>query len=432
MCSSPAQVRPAELLQQSTQKWQQSSIALWRRSTTVLSHSRNKCHQTTVEAWHRSADTWVNSKTRCRQSTADVLVKSANKWHQTAERFYQNSIHAEAKNEGKLVEQPSEERASPTSTRPTPSPTSSHSSQSPTSPTSPSSSSPIRQSQQAPSPSKMDVSMSHMVETKKSIDVSEITLEKQVLETINLTDQILYRAASAKQLKEFKPELLGEIEYNWIFATISDAGNAARDLAKFVEPYRLELLKHKGKLKSSTRKRWILKDSQLALERRSRLDLFQERLERSINHLTGDITPPMSPRRSNDAVLAELPQESRSARMSSTEVPNETRVTSSSYAELPARSSHDSDPASGVAELPGDGPQTQLMPLNPVPRIIVTQAPGEMMLDRAELPDHEQYMYEAYELDGTLHWDETRDNIRMQQSESLANIVAKMDLNRTR
>ncbi|KAJ6119545.1 hypothetical protein N7523_003825 [Penicillium sp. IBT 18751x] len=395
-----------------------------------------------MEAWHRSADTWVNSKTRCRQSTADVLVKSANKWHQTAERLYQNPIRSEARNEGKLVEQPSEERASPISTRPTPSPTSphpsqsptsSHSSQSPTSPTSSSSSSPIRQSRQAPSPSKMDMDMSHMVETKKSIDVSEITLEKQVLEIINLTDQVLYRAASAKQLKEFKPQLLGEIEYNWIFATISDAGNAARDLAKFVEPYRLELLKHKGKLKSTTRKRWILKDSQLALERRSRLYLFQERLDRAINHLTGDITPPMSPRQYNDAVTAELPpQESCSAQMSSTEVPRETRVPSSSYAELPARSSHDSDPASGVAELPGDGPRTQVMPLNPVPRIIVTQAPGEMILDRAELPDHEQYMYEAYELDGTLHWDETRDNIRMQQSESLANIVAKMDLNRTR
>lgn len=260
--------------------------------------------------------------------------------------------------------------------------------------------------------------LSHMMETNTSIDFSQMTLEKQMLELINLTDQVLYQAASAKQQKEFKPELLGEIEYNWIFSTISDADNAARDLAKFVEPYRLGLLKHKGKLKSTTRKRWISKDYQLALEKRSNLDLCQQRLDRAINHLTSDITPPISPEQWVRSVLAELPTETRDA--------------PPSYAELPSPSSCYSDSTSSFAELPGDWPQIRLMSLTPLPKIIVTQPPDEMMLDCFELPDHEQYMNEAYELNETLYWDETRDSIRMQQSESLANIFAKMDLNRTR
>ncbi|KAJ5309753.1 uncharacterized protein N7443_002214 [Penicillium atrosanguineum] len=272
------------------------------------------------------------------------------------------------------------------------------------------------------------------METSTSTDFSQTTPEKQVLEIINLTDQVLYQAASAKQLKDFKPELLGEIEYNWIFSTISDADNAARDLAKLVEPYRLEILKCKGKLKSTTRKRWAIADSQLALEKRSRLGRFKNRLDRSIKHLTGDITPPTSPQQCDGVVYAELsPRESHQQGDSITiaELPANTHDDPPFYDELPARLTYKSDSALSFAELPGDWPQVQLMPLTPIPKIIVTQPPDEIMLDRLDLPDHEQYMYEAYELDGTLYWDEIRDNIRMQQSESLAGIVAKMDLNRT-
>jgi hypothetical protein len=272
--------------------------------------------------------------------------------------------------------------------------------------------------------------MGHMAEATASNKSSQMTPEKQVLNIIDSTDQVLYQAASAKQLKAFEPELLGEIEFNWVFSTISDADNAARDLAKLVEPYRLEILKHKGKLRSASRKRWTLEDSQLALEQQSRLALFQSRLERAVNHLTGDITPPISLEQVNGTVIVDLGPSDFPHRTILAELPTESYDAPPFHTELPARSSSDSDCASSLAELPGDFSPVRLTSSAPVPRIIVTQPPDEMMLDHLEMPNHEHYMCETYEMDGTLHWDETRDNIRMQQSESLANIVAEMDLNR--
>lgn len=280
----------------------------------------------------------------------------------------------------------------------------------------------------------MNTDMGHMVEATASNNLLQMTPEKQILNIIDLTDQVLYQAASAKKLKSFEPELLGEIEFNWIFSTVSDADNAARDLAKLVEPYRLEILKHKGKLRSASRKRWTLEDSQLAIEQQSRLALFQSRLERAVNHLTGDITPPISPEQSDGTVIAELCPSDFPHRTILAELPTESYDAPPFHAELPARlsSDSDSDSASSLAELPGDWSPVRLTSLVPVPKIIVTQPPDENMLDYLEISIPEQCMYESYEIDGTLHWDETRNSIRMQQSESLANIVAKMDLNRNK
>jgi hypothetical protein len=53
-----------------------------------------------------------------------------------------------------------------------------------------------------------------------------------------------------------------------------------------------------------------------------------------------------------------------------------------------------------------------------------------MMSDHLEIPDEEQFIHESRGMDETVYWDQTLDSIRIQQSESLSNIVAKMELTR--
>lgn len=254
-----------------------------------------------------------------------------------------------------------------------------------------------------------------------SINIPEITQktpEKQILKLLNWTDQVVYQASQARRLSNSQAESLGEIEYNWINSTISDADNAARGLAKLVEPYRLDMLKHKGKMKSANRKRWTLEDAQLARERLSGLTLFQSRLNRAVDHVKGVISPPESPQEIDGNIVAELPAE--------------TRENPPPYVEHPCEpSSFESQSTTIVAELPENSPVNVGSP-TPLPKIIVTQPPDEIMLDHTESPDEGQINLENHEMDEALYWDQTRNSIQIQQSESLSNIIAKMELTRVK
>lgn len=54
------------------------------------------------------------------------------------------------------------------------------------------------------------------------------------------------------------------------------------------------------------------------------------------------------------------------------------------------------------------------------------------MIDHAESPGEGQANHESHEMDETLRWDQTRNSIQMQQSESFSNIIAKMELTRVK
>lgn len=407
LSSTTMQTRLGDLRQQSVNKWQLSSMDLWHRSASALSDSKDRCHQTTMEAWHRSADTWVHSKTRCRRSTANILNRSATKLNETSDRFYRHSPASGRICEGNKEEVTPELGENTTSTSPTQYSQHTH-------------------SPESPQPSQAFRSSAHteadwMEPKHASINIPGITQktpEKQILKLLNWTDQVVYQASQARRLSNSQAESLGEIEYNWINSTVSDADNAARDLAKLVEPYRLDMLKHKGKMKSANRKRWTLQDSQLARERLSGLNLFQGKLNRAVDHLKGIICPLESPREIDGDIVAELPAE--------------TRENPPPYVGLPCEpSSFESQSTTIVAELPENSLVNVGSP-TPLPKIIVTQPPDEILFDHTESADEEQVNHESHEMDEALYWDQTRNSIQMQQSESFSNIIAKMELTRVK
>ncbi|OQD75146.1 hypothetical protein PENDEC_c008G02007 [Penicillium decumbens] len=247
-----------------------------------------------------------------------------------------------------------------------------------------------------------------------TLENTQKTPEEQIRGLLDWTDRVVHQASQAKQLKDTQAESLGEIEHNWISSTICDADNAARDLTKLVEPYRLDMLKHKGKMKAANRKRWSLGDSQLAREKLSELTQSQSRLNRVCNHLQGVRNLPKTPIQGCDGeTVAEPPIEI--------------------FEFLPSfpceASSFESHSTTIVAEL-DTSPVVRIGSPVSLPKIIVTRPPDEITLDHVEISDEEQPSQESHEIDDALYWDETRNSIRMQQSESLSDIVAKMELTR--
>lgn len=196
----------------------------------------------------------------------------------------------------------------------------------------------------------------------------------------------------------------------------------------------MDLGKNKGKLNSANRKRWRMQDGPRAQQKAYRLLVYQGRLEKVMRHL-GDLTEATaSPHeeRSIDAVV-ELPLNDQVDAVAELP-PNHLVVELESLpvAELPAESDvGDSRTGSVLAELPCE--PVDLTPLKPVveteslPRIIVTQSPTYSESDRVGSPVIDQCGYESQAINETMAWKQTRNDIRLQQSQSLANIVAEME-----
>lgn len=259
-----------------------------------------------------------------------------------------------------------------------------------------------------------DPSTSYAIQTPNGHD----SAEEQIRDILNLTDQVMYQANHTMQLKTSKSYLLGEIELDWINSTILEASSAARDLAKLVEPYRLDMLKRKGKMRSAHRKSWSLVDYQSACERFSGLMVHREKLEIVSKHLQGvSELKQHSSNESSGEVVAELP---------------ETVEPCSSVMELhsePASTTPQSDTT--LVELPGKSPISKSQSLQPVPKIIVTQAPDDPLSEDMEGFETEIFTHEDEETSDAPYWEQTCDSIRPQQSESLSDIVAKMESTRS-
>ncbi|KAJ5085773.1 hypothetical protein N7532_010544 [Penicillium argentinense] len=456
--SSDTQSRPGEQVQQSTNKWQQSTKDLWRRSTQVWSDSKDKCHQSTMEAWHRSSDslanskqryqqstaeawhrstnTWVDSKTRCRQSTADMLNRSATKLYQSTDRLQrlpQTSNKAIESNAIKHRASKSVESLSTLSRQPSPSIQTSPQNTQPQSYTSPPSSEATQSPQSGPS---SESSQSTQSPSEASTDTALPKYdmidpfskgqkqEQQIRQLLNMTDQTFFQIHQAKQLRNSKSALLGEIEHNWINSIITDALHVGQDLAKLVEPHRLDMAKRKGKITSANRKRWKIEDCQKAQEKQSRLILHQDRLSRVFTHLR-DLTESQKTSPDSEQGKEEDIAELGTSETSIPELSGDSQFVSPvAPAELPS----DPIPTTVIAELPGDSALVVANPTPQIPKIIITQTPGDVSVEylgSPDTPDHASH--ETNELDEILAWRHARNDVRSQQSTSLSNIIARMD-----
>ncbi|KAJ5157305.1 uncharacterized protein N7482_008405 [Penicillium canariense] len=445
--------RPGELWQQSATKWQQSTMDAWHRSTAVWHDSKDRCHQSTMEVWHRSADSWNQSKTICRQSTAGLLARSANRIYQSTDRFQQLAALEPQTEQRRPTVQVAQASAPsittaiqfaevPQATQPpelAPSPEApklsqwEKSTQSPQSQYSPISSvSSPSASPQSPSETGTDSTASSPL----SIDLSirKRRPDGQIRGLLGFTDHVSTQVKEAKRLRDSKSTHLGEIERNWVNSTIADADDSAQELADLLELCRSDMAKRKGrgKISSANRKRWKLRDYRLAEERQSRLIRHQCRLDRVLNHLQNLKIPHevLIPEHIKESA-AELSVTEPTAR-SAVELPNDTTLESPpAMAELPSSQAIITrKPVPVLAELPGESTIIRIKPAKDIPKVIVTNTPDGSSFTLIGSPDTPHSTYESKEMNELLSWKQTRNDIRLQQSESLSQIISKMENNR--
>jgi hypothetical protein len=457
--------------QQSTTKWQQSTTEALRRSASAWHESKDRCHQTTMEAWHKSADSWNHSKHMCRQSTAGMLARSANRIYQSTDRLQHMNLlehHADqmqpateqspkpgdlaTENISQTSTSPQAEQSAETRSLPEASKSSNpeRSTPSPPSQSYPVSSisSPSTQSPQSPSETGTDSTASSSLSVDLSI--KRRRPDEQIRGLLKFTDHVSSQVHKAKRLRDSKSSQLGEIEHNWINSTIVDADDSARELADLLELCRLDMAKRKGKgkISSANRKQWKLQSRGRAEEKQSRLVRYQSRLDRVLNHLE-------NLKMRQETSVQELARESaaelsvaETIAKSAVELPNDTLH--DSVAELP--SSVSPKPKTSVAELPSSSGTIMRKPVpilaelpgdsgvciqptqtaRNIPKIIVTNTPDESFFTLVGSPDTPNGTHESRELNELLSWKETRNSIRLQQSEALSKIVSDMDSSRSK
>ncbi|KAJ6102201.1 hypothetical protein N7486_004628 [Penicillium sp. IBT 16267x] len=444
--------RPAELWQQSTNKMQRSTTDIWRRSTNLWYDSKDKCHQTSMEVWHRSADSWTNSKEKYHQNTVNAWHRSTGSWTNSMTRCLQSTDKSTTSanklqttgNEKKIENETTIASATlGTSTPPAPAEPAfqpSHTSIFPYSPGSLGSpgltrSLPSSQTMQyipysKPSPRSRSQSESDTNSTSSSSLSIDLDIDKknaadqQTKDLIELSKRIDTDLGQAKRLRDSKSAQLGEIEHNWINSTITDAKDANQEMTQILDFYRLVAEKRKGKLNSSSRKRWRTQDCQRVREKYPRLVLHQSRLEKVLIHLTTtmSVSPDISPEEPTWGSLSTLPLCEATVK-SFVELPVEYEIAASLpvIAELPSEQAL-------IGELPAVSSTIKRNRMLPVPKIIVTQVVEDLLADQKRSKEMDEYSnYENKEMDEMMAWEKTRNDIQMQQSESLARIFAEME-----
>lgn len=437
--------RSTDSLSNSQSRCQQGTTDAWRRSSNSLSNSKDRCHQSTMDLWQRSSNTWKNSKTRCRQSTAEMLSRSAIKLYQSTDRLHKSPYASDRalENSNQSTQASKSNPSLPSSlhrnslpaesfsqctqfSQPSTSPNPSQDSQPPQYSTLPKSPQNSQSSQSSPS---SDTSTDSMPPKYQIIDPSsdDKSQDQQIRELLNMTDHTFFRLHQAKQLRNSKSVLLGEIEHNWINSTITDAQRTGQDLAKLVEPHRLDMAKRKGKITAANKKRWKLEDCQKACEKQASLILHQDRLDKVFTHLQNIVTteeetsPELSPNsvESHPDTIPEL---------EATKPPLAELIGDAEFIPAPAELPSDSNPETIIAELPCDSPILRAKPVQPVPKIIITRTPEDISVEyigSPTTPDHSKN--ETNEMNEVIAWKQTRNDVRLQQSASLSNIIADMD-----
>ncbi|CAG8164883.1 unnamed protein product [Penicillium nalgiovense] len=199
-------------------KLQRSTRELVGRSTAIWDNSKYRCHQSTMEIWHKSADTLNDSKDRCHQSVKLMLYRSVSKWNQSADQ-----LHRVARIEDTTQYVPARDEKTQEQT-----PTQYH----------PQSRFYSPQSTASP-PNPKTTSLSTKAASIKSTSASGLSLSLEQIRVFHeATVPVNSTVKQARQLRDDKRTALGEIELEWINSTITDAENAANDLAAFVKQFK--------------------------------------------------------------------------------------------------------------------------------------------------------------------------------------------------
>jgi hypothetical protein len=256
--------------------------------------------------------------------------------------------------------------------------------------------------------------------------------ELQIRELLNMTDNTFFQLHQAKQLRNSKSDLLGEIEHQWINSTINDALQSGQSLVKLLEPHRLDMVKRKGKITSSNKKRWKNEDCLKAYGKQSNLILHQERLDKVFTHLKNLAPAQEETSQSGPDSNEPYPQflsELEAARKPTPELAGDIERTPGLIEpQAPIELPSDSGPQPIVAELPGDATALKPESAKPVPKIIITRTPENISVEYIGSPaTPDQPRHENDEMNQILGWKQTRNDVRLHQSASLSNIIAEMD-----
>lgn len=261
--------------------------------------------------------------------------------------------------------------------------------------------------------------------------------EDQARALFESMDQIVAQVVHAKHLKDSRTTEMGEIEYNWVHSIITNTETSARSLARILQTYRQDMAKNKGKISSSNRKSWKNKDFLNAEEKQAHLLVQRDQLEKVIVHLQNPKTPsktssspvesPCTPDEPTIETIVELPE---STPVLVAELPADQQIieldTTSVVAELSSEPTPKAEPF--IAELSEDAAIIR-RPVPSVPKIVVTGA-VDSPAGTLESPKRTDLSYEVHEINEMLK--KTRTDTREQQSESLSNIVARMETTRAR
>ncbi|CAI7598139.1 unnamed protein product [Penicillium glandicola] len=222
-------------------------------------NSKYRYHQSTMEIWHRSADTLNDSKDRCHQSAKLMLSRSVSKWNQSADQ-----LHRVARIEG--AKQHVTAHHGQTKGQ--------------TSPQSRFYSRALNSQSTNPSPIHEIASPSTKVKFIKSTSVTKPSLssEEQIRGFYEATALVNFTVEQTRHLRDDKQTVLGEIELEWINSTITDAENAANDLAAFVKQFKQH--------NPYDRNIWKRRDYEVALKKQSRMLLYHGKVETVLSHLS--------------------------------------------------------------------------------------------------------------------------------------------------
>ncbi|KGO60084.1 hypothetical protein PEX2_035910 [Penicillium expansum] len=243
---------------QLTGKLQRSTRGLIGRSAAMWDNSKHRYQQSKMEIWHKSADTLNDSKDRCHQSAKLMLYRSVSKWNQSADQLHRVARieditqHVTAR-DGQTQEQ--------------------------TTPQSRFYSRALHSKSTNSSTNPKTTSPSTKVKSIKSASVtgSLISPEEQIRGLYEETVLVNSMAKQTRQLRDNKSTVLGEIELEWVNSTITDAENAANDLAAFVKQFQ--------HISPQRRSSWKRRDYEVALKKESRMLLSHGKVETVLTHL---------------------------------------------------------------------------------------------------------------------------------------------------
>lgn len=305
-----------------TGKLQRSTRDLIGRSTAMWDNSRDRYQQSTTQIWHKSADTLNDSKDRCHQSAKFMLYRSVSKWNQSTDHLHRIARIEDTTQHVPAHDCQAQDQATPQSrfySRALNSKSTNSSS----------------------NPKTTSLSTKAKRISSASVTGPSLSPEEQIRGFYESTVLVNSTVRQTRQLLDDKWTVLGEIEIEWINSTLTDAENAANDLAAFVKQFE--------QISPQDHNTWKRRQYEVALRQESRMLLSHGKVEMILNHL-GSLPTTLS----NDKVFFS---------------PSEVSTVASSISELPCETS-----VISVFELPSLSP---VKAEQPIPEIIVTQFDDE-------------------------------------------------------